>query len=86
MRKLEPGVMVVSTSAAYADHGIGVIQQVRGPQAKIEFRPPVFFNGLSRDFSGFERVISPLRLTELNRRPGDVFLYILIAMSASHLA
>ena len=35
------------------------------------FRPPDFFSGASRDFSGFVRVISEKSLTDPNRRPGE---------------
>lgn len=34
--------MVVSTNPLHAGNGVGVVQQVRGEQAKVEFRPTVF--------------------------------------------
>src|SRR5688500_15729612 len=36
------------------------------------FRPPVFFSGSSRDFSGVERVISSKPATERNRVPAVI--------------
>ncbi|MDP8206171.1 MAG: DEAD/DEAH box helicase [Candidatus Electryonea clarkiae] len=34
--------LVVSINSLHADNGVGVVQQVRGEQAKVEFRPTVF--------------------------------------------
>lgn len=39
---IDTGSWVVSTNPLYADSGIGVVQQVRREQAKVEFRPTVF--------------------------------------------
>src|SRR5690606_6115917 len=44
-------------------------------------RPPVFGSGLSRDFSGVDRVISAKSATLEPRRPGVVGLYLRMAMS-----
>ena len=40
--RIDTGSWVVSTNPLYADNGIGVVQQVRRGQAKVEFRPTVF--------------------------------------------
>ncbi|MBU4272369.1 MAG: DEAD/DEAH box helicase family protein [Planctomycetes bacterium] len=42
MSTIQDGNWVVSTNALHADNGVGVVQQVRGEQAKVEFRPTVF--------------------------------------------
>lgn len=42
MNYLKPGTIVTSENPIYTRHGIGTIQQVRGDQAKVEFRPTVF--------------------------------------------
>lgn len=42
MSNIEIGNWVISTNAVHADNGVGVVQQVRGDQAKVEFRPTVF--------------------------------------------
>jgi len=42
MNELNPGSWVLSTNPLHADNGVGVVQQIRGEQAKVEFRPTVF--------------------------------------------
>jgi len=42
MSSIEPGMWVVSSNPLHVGNGIGVVQQVRGEQAKVEFRPTVF--------------------------------------------
>ena len=42
MRNIQNANWVVSTNALHADNGVGIVQQVRGDQAKVEFRPTVF--------------------------------------------
>jgi len=41
---VNPGDSVLSTNPLHAENGIGVVQQIRGAQAKVEFRPTVFSN------------------------------------------
>ncbi len=40
--EIRKGSWVISTQPLYIDEGIGIIQQVQGDQAKVEFRPTVF--------------------------------------------
>ena len=40
--RVDTGSWVVSTNPLHSDNGIGVVQQVRRGQAKVEFRPTVF--------------------------------------------
>ena len=42
MSNIQDGNWVVSTNSLHADNGVGIVQQVRGEQAKVEFRPTVF--------------------------------------------
>jgi len=42
MNAINPGTWLVSTNPLHAGSGIGVVQQIRGDQAKVEFRPTVF--------------------------------------------
>jgi superfamily II DNA or RNA helicase len=42
MNGIDPGAWVVSSNPLHSGNGIGVVQQVRGEQAKVEFRPTVF--------------------------------------------
>ena len=42
MSNIHDGNWVVSTNPLHADNGVGVVQQIRGEQAKVEFRPTVF--------------------------------------------
>ena len=42
--EINRGSWVVSTNPLHADNGIGVVQEVQGAQAKVEFRPTVFSN------------------------------------------
>src|SRR5262245_2282954 len=44
-------------------------------------RPPDFLSGRSRDFSGFDRVISSESGTECKGRHGDFCLYCLMSMT-----
>ena len=39
MSTVRDGDWVISTNALHADNGVGVVQQVRREQAKVEFRP-----------------------------------------------
>ena len=41
-KELKKGSWIVSTNPLHADNGIGMVQQVRGEKAKVEFRPTVF--------------------------------------------
>lgn len=41
MTELSSGTMVISKNPLYAGLGIGHVQQVRGSQAKVEFRPTI---------------------------------------------
>jgi len=62
----EEGTFVRSTNPVYLELGIGRIQKVRGPQAKVEFNPSVFMRPPYRSenkilqLSELERVESPL--------------------------
>ena len=42
MSSIQEGNWVVSTNPLHAGNGVGIVQQVRGEQAKVEFRPTVF--------------------------------------------
>jgi len=42
MKEIALGSMVISTNPLYVAMGIGHVQQVRGLQAKVEFRPTIF--------------------------------------------
>lgn len=42
MTEVIPGTRVVATNPRHVNLGIGVVHQVRGAQAKVEFRPTVF--------------------------------------------
>ena len=42
MSNIQNGNWVVSTNPLHAGNGVGIVQQVRGEQAKVEFRPTVF--------------------------------------------
>ena len=39
---IDKGSWVVSTNPLHAENGVGIVQQVRGQQAKVEFRPTIF--------------------------------------------
>jgi ERCC4-related helicase/HKD family nuclease len=62
----DEGVLVRSTNDIYKSYGIGRIQKVRGPQAKVEFNPSVFMPPPYRSenkilpLAEIERVESPL--------------------------
>ena len=42
MDNIVPGVWVISTNPLHAENGIGIIQEIRGEQVKVEFRPSMF--------------------------------------------
>lgn len=42
MTEIRPEIAVVATNPRHASLGTGIVQQVRGTQAKVEFRPTVF--------------------------------------------
>src|SRR5207253_3590110 len=60
------GDLVRSTNELYKSYGIGMIQKVRGAQAKVEFNPSVFMQPPYRSenkilqLAELERVHSPL--------------------------
>ena len=39
---IDKGSWVVSTNPLHAENGVGIVQRVRGQQAKVEFRPTIF--------------------------------------------
>ena len=39
---IDKGSWVVSTNPLHAENGVGIVQQVHGQQAKVEFRPTIF--------------------------------------------
>ena len=60
------GDLVRSTNALYRDYGIGIVQKLRGPQAKVEFNPSVFMQPPYRSenkilqLAEMEKIDSPL--------------------------
>jgi superfamily II DNA or RNA helicase len=60
------GSLVRSTNAIYKDYGIGIVQKLRGPQAKVEYNPSVFMAPPYRSenkilqLAEMEKVDSPL--------------------------
>ncbi len=80
---------VVSTNPLHAENGIGVVQKVRGQQAKVEFRPTVFskppFLTVSRTLNVSE--LSPIKSPQERLRDGEYgdFWRLYLRTQAAHL-
>ena len=80
---------VVSTNPLHAENGLGVVQKVRGQQAKVEFRPTVFskppFLTISRTLNVSE--LSPIKSPQEQLRDGEYgdFWRLYLRTQAAHL-
>ncbi len=55
MTNIQNGDWVISSNPLHGDNGVGIVQQIRGDQAKVEFRPTVFSRPPSDRIAHFER-------------------------------